>query len=148
MLFYCLFLAIIANIKSLPVEHGIFIFSFFLAERSAVVLSVGLSAPNRRTRVRGSPGETPPCTPMAPVVCKVRRGCNVHLHYNSGVSKAREPSPLWWIPLWSTTESSPTLKPTYVPSLLSSRKIKKFHTDTYTSLGCCIFFYWSSHLER
>ena len=29
---------------------------------------------DRRARVRGSPGETPPCTLMAPGACKIRRG--------------------------------------------------------------------------
>ena len=31
----------------------------------------------RKARVRGSPGETPPCTLMSPGACKIRRGCNV-----------------------------------------------------------------------
>ena len=35
------------------------------------------SAPNRRAQVRGSSGEKPPCTLMAPGACKIRRGCNV-----------------------------------------------------------------------
>ena len=28
-------------------------------------------------RIRGSPGETSPCTLMTPGACKIRRGCNV-----------------------------------------------------------------------
>ena len=34
-------------------------------------------APDRRARVRGSPGEKLPCTLMAHGACKIRRGCNV-----------------------------------------------------------------------
>ena len=44
---------------------------------SVVILSVELSAPDRRDRVRGSPDETLPCTLMTPDACKIHRGCNV-----------------------------------------------------------------------
>ena len=29
-----------------------------------------------RGKLQGSPGETPPCTLIAPGACKIRRGCN------------------------------------------------------------------------
>ena len=35
------------------------------------------SAPDRGDRVRDSPGETLPCTQMAPRACKIRFECNV-----------------------------------------------------------------------
>ena len=35
------------------------------------------SVPDRRARVRGWPGDTPPCTLMASGACKIRRGPNV-----------------------------------------------------------------------
>ena len=38
------------------------------------------SAPDRRARVQGSPGEILPCTLKAPGACKIPRGCNV-LHF-------------------------------------------------------------------
>ena len=50
---------------------------FFFYESSP---SVGKSdehlAPDRRVRVQGLPGETPPCTLMAPGACKIHRGSN------------------------------------------------------------------------
>ena len=42
-----------------------------------VTLSAKHSAPDRRARVRGSPGKTPPFTLMAPGACKIRLGYNV-----------------------------------------------------------------------
>ena len=52
-------------------------FPFLIFPGPAVAQSVEYSAPDRRARVRGSPGEKPPCTLMAPGVCKIRRECNV-----------------------------------------------------------------------
>ena len=45
--------------------------------RTTIAQSVESSAPDRRTGVRSSAGEKPPCTLMAPGECKIRRGCNV-----------------------------------------------------------------------
>ena len=41
-----------------------------------MALSVEHSAPNRRARVLGSPGETPPWTLMVPSACEIRRAYN------------------------------------------------------------------------
>ena len=45
----------------------------------AVAKSDEYSAPNRKAQVRGSPGETLPCTLLTPNVRKIRRGRNVLL---------------------------------------------------------------------
>ena len=61
---------------------------------AAVVLSAEHLAPDRRARVRSSPGETLPYTLMAPSACKIRRARNVlqvPMHnYNSGSTKGEE----------------------------------------------------------
>ena len=51
--------------------------SQFRKNHFAVAKLVEYSAPDRKTRVRGSPGEKPPCTLMASSACKIRRECNV-----------------------------------------------------------------------
>ena len=43
----------------------------------AVAKSDEQTAPDRRARVRGSPGETLSCTRMTFGACKILRGCNV-----------------------------------------------------------------------
>ena len=42
-----------------------------------VVQSVESSAQDWRARVKGSPGETSPCTVVVPGACKISCGCNV-----------------------------------------------------------------------
>ena len=44
----------------------------------AEYLSAEHSAADQRTQVRGSPGETPPCTLMAPDAYKFCRRCYIH----------------------------------------------------------------------
>ena len=50
---------------------------FFLQDGPSVAKFAEHSASDRRARVRGSPGETLPCTLMAPGACKIRCECNV-----------------------------------------------------------------------
>ena len=50
---------------------------YFILMETAVTQSADHSTPDRRARVRVLPGDTPPYTLMAPVECKLRRGCNV-----------------------------------------------------------------------
>ena len=54
------------------------------------------SVSEKRTRVRGSPGETPPYVLMAPNAGKIRSGCNVLQvniqNYTSGSTKVGKPS--------------------------------------------------------
>ena len=68
---------------------------------AAMALSVEHSTPDRRSRIRGSPGEIPPCTLTAPGVCKICRGCNVLQvtiqNYISGGTDEGEPSRSWRI---------------------------------------------------
>ena len=55
----------------------------YFASGPAVAKSDEPSASERRARVRGLPGETLPCTLMAPGACKIRRfdsGLNGDLH--------------------------------------------------------------------
>ena len=51
--------------------------TMFMQVWAAVVKSDEHSAPDRRVRIRGLPGETLLCTLMAPGACKICRECNV-----------------------------------------------------------------------
>ena len=61
----------------------------------AVAKMDGHSAADRRSRALDSPGETLPCTLMAPGARKIRRGCNVLQ------------VPVQIIPLWVPKPSPP-----------------------------------------
>ena len=50
---------------------------FLTFNRAVVAHSVESSAPDRRTRVRGSYAEKVAYTLIALCTCKIRRGCNV-----------------------------------------------------------------------
>ena len=48
-----------------------------ISQGAAIAQSIESSAPDRRARIRSSPGEKPPYMLMAPGVCKISCVCNV-----------------------------------------------------------------------